>query len=391
VSSAHFMVDSYSNMYAPLLPLIIPRLGLSLMAAGALATLFQVAASLSQLAFGRLADRWRPRALLVGGPFAAAIFLSLIGLAESRGWLALFLVCGGLGVAAFHPPGALVAHRAGGSRPGLAMSVFVTCGTMGFSVTPLLVAPVAERHGLGATTWMLIPGLIVFTYFLRRAPAMPVPDHHAARGLAPLAAHARTLTLLYFVVVLRTMVSLSFATFVPVLLAREGLSVTRAGVATAVYLFASAVGGFWGGPAADRFGARLTIFGSLVAAVPFMLLAPLGSAWVFTMLIAVGGCFLQSTQPVSVSFAQALVPSRAGTVSSLMMGAAWGMGAMLTPVVGSLADVVGLRSTLVALGALPILGASLAWRLPDTAVHHPARAAAGVGIAEPVDAPGNDQ
>ena len=44
VSSAHFMVDAYSNMYAPLLPLLMPRLGMSLQAAGTLMMVYQAAA-----------------------------------------------------------------------------------------------------------------------------------------------------------------------------------------------------------------------------------------------------------------------------------------------------------------------------------------------------------
>ena len=107
------MVDAFSNMYAPLLPLLMPRLGMSLQAAGTLMMVFQAAASLSQLAFGRLADRGHARALLVAGPLVSATVLSLMGLVQRQAMLAVVLVCGGLGVAAFHPPGAMVAHTAG--------------------------------------------------------------------------------------------------------------------------------------------------------------------------------------------------------------------------------------------------------------------------------------
>ena len=52
MAATHFAVDGYSNIYAPLLPLLIPRLGLSLAAAGTLTMCFQIAASVSQLGFG---------------------------------------------------------------------------------------------------------------------------------------------------------------------------------------------------------------------------------------------------------------------------------------------------------------------------------------------------
>ena len=46
---------------------------------GVLAMCFQLATSVSQLGFGTLADRWRPRVLLIGGPFLAVVVMSMIG------------------------------------------------------------------------------------------------------------------------------------------------------------------------------------------------------------------------------------------------------------------------------------------------------------------------
>src|SRR6185436_9801755 len=138
MAGAHFMVDAYGNIYAPLLPLLIPRLGLSLAAAGTLTMLYQLAASVSQIGFGRIADSWRPRPLVMIGPVIAVVVLSLIGLATTPAMLAIILFAGGLGGAAFHPPAAALAHRLGGSSPGLAMSVHITGGTLGFAMGPLI-------------------------------------------------------------------------------------------------------------------------------------------------------------------------------------------------------------------------------------------------------------
>ena len=365
VSSAHFMVDAYSNMYAPLLPLLMPRLGMSLQAAGTLMMVYQAASSLSQLLFGRMADRGYARALLVAGPLVSAIVLSLLGLVHQQSTLAIVLVLGGLGIAAFHPPGAMVAHTVGGARPGTAMSVFVTSGTLGFALSPLLVANAAGRYGLGATAWFLVPGVLCALIFARAVPALPLaPPRRHGGGLRALRPHARDLFLLYMLVVLRTVVSLSFATFVPVLLTSQGMSVGEAGTAMALYLFMSGIGGFWGGTLADRFGPRQVIVWSLVLATPFLLGAPQTTGWTFAALLALGGLFLQSTLPVNVSFGQALAPHSAATVSSLMMGVAWGTGGMLVPVTGMMADAIGLPTTLTILAGLPLAAAALATRLP---------------------------
>ena len=49
MASAHLMVDGYGNIFAPLLPLLAPKLGLSLAMAGTLTMLYQMAASVAQV------------------------------------------------------------------------------------------------------------------------------------------------------------------------------------------------------------------------------------------------------------------------------------------------------------------------------------------------------
>jgi FSR family fosmidomycin resistance protein-like MFS transporter len=378
MASAHLMVDGYGNVFAPLLPLLIPRLDLTLATAGTLTMLFQMAASVAQVGFGHLADRWRPRLLVMAGPVVAVSVLSLIGLANSFAMCAVILICGGLGCAAFHPPAAALAHRLGGDEPGLAMSVYITGGTLGFAFGPLMFAPFAQRFGLEWTPLLAIPGLIVVALFLRRVPAL---DVHASSsgGLRALRPYAKPLALLYTIVVLRTLTSLAYATFVPVMLTRRGLSMTEAGAVVALYLFGSGIGGFLGGPIADRYGARRVIAWSLVAACPFLFVAPFLSGWAFALVLAFGGLFLQSTLPVNVTFGQALAPVSAATVSSLMMGFAWGTGGLSVPLVGFIADRVGIEHTLVGLSLLPLLAAACAIPLPARAsVPTPARPADGI-------------
>ena len=387
MASAHVMVDGYGNIYAPLLPLLIPKLGLSLAAAGTLTMCFQLAASVAQIGFGRLADRWRPRLLVMAGPVISVSVLSFIGVATTPQMLAVILIAGGLGAAAFHPPAAALAHRLGGDHPGFAMSVYITGGTLGFSFGPLMFAPFAERFGLTWTPLLALPGLVVVAFFLSRVPAMPLHPSSSGR-LRTLRPYAKPLGLLYLIVVLRTLTAISFATFVPVMLTRRGLSVSQAGSAVAIYLFASGLGGFFGGPTADRFGPRKVIALSLVLATPFLVVAPFLEGWAFVAMLAIGGLFLQSTLPVNVTFAQSLAPVSAATVSSIMMGFGWGTGGLSVPFVGMIADRVGIEPTLSGLALVPLLAAACAMPLPArgpqaTSVASPVRPADLVAEADP--------
>ena len=364
MASVHLIVDGYGNIFIPLLPLLIPRLDLTLAAVGTLTMLFQLAASVAQVGFGHLADRWHPRVLLLAGPVLSVSVLSFVGTASSTPMLAAILLAGGLGGAAFHPPAAALAYRLGGDRPGLAMSVHITGGSLGFSFGPLLFAPFAQRYGLEWTPLLAIPGLAVIAFLLARVPQLSFPRSRR-HGLHALRPYARPLTLLYFIVVLRTLTSIAFATFMPVLLTNRGMSLASSGSAVAAYLFASGIGGFLGGPAADRFGPRRVIALSLVLAVPFLFAASLSDGWRFVALVACGGFFLQSTLPVNVTFGQALAPVSAATVSSLMMGFAWGSGGLTVPFVGMAADRIGIEATLRGLSLVPIAAAALALPLPE--------------------------
>ncbi len=369
VASTHLVVDAYTNMYAPLLPLLIPRLDLSLATAGTLAMLFQMSNSVSQLGFGTLADRWRPRAFILGGPLLAVVVLSFIGVSTSALMLGTVLVVGCLGGAAFHPPAAALVYRMADHRKGLAMSAHISGGSLGFAISPLIFVPLIARLGLSWSWLIMLPGLAALSWTLRQVPPMSRPEAHERSSLRSLRPALVPLALLYFTVVLRTATSYGFMTFAPTLLTRRGLSIDQASAAVFVYLLTSGVGGFFGGPLADRFGARQVMVATLLASIPFLALAPMLSPWGFTAMLAIGGLLLQSTLPVSVTFAQQVTKAGAATVSSLMMGFAWGMGSLAVPLIGMAADRWGINTALVGLSAVPVLAAALAAALPDSRIH----------------------
>ena len=165
-------------------------------------------------------------------------------------------------------------------------------------------------------------------------------------GFGALRPYAKPLTLLYLIVVLRTVTALSFSTFVPVMLTRRGMSLAGAGAVSAIFLVSSSLGGFFGGGLADRWGAqarhrrvarrvRAVLRGRAVL-----------HGWPLVASLAIGGLLLQSTLPVNVTFGQRIAPISAATVSSLMMGFAWGTGGLCVPLVGMLADRIGIEGAL---------------------------------------------
>jgi FSR family fosmidomycin resistance protein-like MFS transporter len=115
-----------------------------------------------------------------------------------------------------------------------------------------------------------------------------------------------------------------------------------------------------------------------VSFVPFLAVAPLLSGWSFVVVLAIGGFLLQSTLPVNVTFGQTIAPISAATVSSLMMGFAWGMGGLSVPFVGMLADRIGIDHSLMMMSLVPLVAAVLAVPLP------PGRRTAATGRGDEV-------
>ncbi len=195
--------------------------------------------------------------------------------------LGLILVAGGLGGAAFHPPAAALVYKLADHRKGLAMSAHLSGGSLGFSAAPILFAPFIAYMGLQWSPLIMIPGLIALSWTLRQVPAIELPKAHERSTFASLRPAAVPLALLYFTIVLRTATTYGFMTFAPTLLTRQGLTIGEASSAVSLYLFASGIGGLIGGPLSDRVGPRRVILWSLVAAVPFMAMAPpAASGWI---------------------------------------------------------------------------------------------------------------
>ncbi len=380
LSTAHFVMDSYSSFLFPLLPLLAMKLKLTPAQAGLLPPTLTIASSLMQPVYGIISDRYLKRSMAVFGPLIAAIFLSCLGAADSLPILIMLVIVGGIGVGIFHPQSAaLVSHAASsngvngatgagmhGRHQGMAMSIFSSAGTVGYALGPVLVAAVVSRFGLEYSWYTAVWGLAFWFVLYKYCP--PLERKERDRDVPPLTHALRAawapLTLLYFAVVLRSAASVSIQTYLPFSLQQSGMTTNATSWVLAGFLFFGGVGGFFGGALADRLGARRVTIVAMLLAAP-LLLASFSTEGVlcYTLLMA-GGTVLNLPIPISVVMAQRLVPGGASTVSALMMGFAWGAGALLTPLAGAMSQRYGFTRALMYMSILPLVSAVLLWRYP---------------------------
>jgi FSR family fosmidomycin resistance protein-like MFS transporter len=369
LSLGHFINDSYSNFFGPLLPLLLLKLKITMTQAGWLVAMQVISSSFMQPVYGYLSDRWFKRIFVVFSPLVTAGFMSFLGVAPNYWTLAFLLICGGVGIASFHPQAASMASLAIHRQKGLGMSIFVTSGSLGYALGPLIITSIVSLVGLERSYLVLLPGLITFVllhFFVPRAED-EVPSNGGENLWRLIQGIWKPLSLLYLLVVLRSAVQMAFVSFLPLYLSLRGYDSLTTGRITTAFLFFGAVGGFTGGSLADKFGERNIILWSMLLSSPFFLGFLWTQGFLSFVLLSLGGTILFSTVPVNVVMAQKLIPLSSSTVSALMMGFAWGVGGLIVPVFGKLADLAGLNHAFLVAAILPLAGFFLSLRLRDRA------------------------
>ena len=191
VSIAHFIHDVYSSFLAPLLPLLIEKLSMTLTQAGLLSTVMQLPALINPW-IGSLADRISVRWFLILAPALTAIPMSLIGVAPTYGMLLILMLFAGISVSVFHVPAPVVVARMSGDRKGMGMSFFMVGGEAARAVGPMVAVGLVALLGLDGFYPVMAVSFACSALLLLATRDLPVTRTAAAPGAtdANLARHA---------------------------------------------------------------------------------------------------------------------------------------------------------------------------------------------------------
>lgn len=375
IGLCHLLNDSLQAVIPAMFPILEKSLGLTFTQLGLIAFTLNMLASVMQPFIGMYTDkRPMPYALPIG---LTSSMIGMLGLALAPNFATILIsvLFIGFGSATFHPEGSRVAYLAAGPRRGFAQSIYQVGGNAGQASAPLITAIVLVPLGqFGAIWFTLVAALaVIFLTYIARWYSRELVNINKERSvksqekpkIAPKKAVTFALIILIFVVFARSWYHSAISNFYAFYaIDLYGLSIAQAQIFIFTFLFMGAVGTFLGGPLADRFGRKQVILFSYLIPAPLAMLLPFVNNWIAIVLLALIGLFVMSSFSVTVVYAQELVPGKIGTMSGLIVGLAFGMGAIGSVALGSLIDSIGLTITMVIASTLPLLGI-LSFLLPS--------------------------
>jgi MFS transporter, FSR family, fosmidomycin resistance protein len=368
ISLCHLLNDSLQSVVPAMFPILEKSMGLTFTQLGLIAFSLNMVSSVLQPVVGWYTDkRPRPYALPLG---LTCSMLGILGLALAPSfWMVIISVIFiGLGSAVFHPEGSRVTHMAAGKKRGLAQSIYQVGGNSGQALAPIFTALILVPFGQFGGIWFTIVAFIAVLFLIYiakwyseslKAQAGLIKKNKAVKNrVGPDKGTIKAaIIVLILLVFARSWYSSAISNFYTFYAMKSyDVTIAHSQIFIFVFLFMGAVGTLLGGPLADRFGRRNVIFLSIIGAAPLTLLLPFVGPTVAYILLALTGLILMSSFSVTVVYAQELIPGKIGTMSGLIVGLAFGMGAIGSVALGALIDFMGIKTTMVAVSFLPILG-----------------------------------
>lgn len=367
------------SVVTALFPILEQALRLSYTQLGWLSFALNMTSSVLQPLVGQLSDRRPfPRLLPVAMLFT---LMGLAGLAVSPAfWLLIVSVVAiGLGSAVFHPEGSRIVYYAAGARRSLAQSIYQVGGNFGQSLAPLMTmfifAPLGQRGAIW-TGVLAVAAIAILLWIvpwyraqLARGPLAGPPSAKSRSAPGPRLGRRTVmlgLTLLITLSMARSWYHAGMASYFQFFaIEKFGLSIEGAQVPLFIFMVAGVVGTLIGGLLGDRIGTRTMMLVSIAGTAPLALLLPhLPLVWMYPV-IGLIGFVLQSGFSVSVVYAQELLPDHVGMASGLIVGLAFGMGALGAVALGKASDIWGVVPVITSLSYVLLLGL-LAFGLPET-------------------------
>lgn len=205
------------------------------------------------------------------------------------------------------------------------MGFFLSGGSAGFFLGPIVAGGLVSSFGLKGTLLLLPVGMLTALLLLKvRVGAARAPS--APKSTQP--ANNRLLALLAAITALRSTTIQVGITFLPLYLVTKGESLLVATGVASIWLGAGVLGQITGGHLSDRIGRRPVIVSSLLLGAVIFYGFLITSGIVSIVLLALSGAVLYASWSVIVTMASEAAPDNVGAVSGLMLGFSVGVGGL---------------------------------------------------------------
>ncbi len=347
IACMHFLHDIYTSFFAPILPLIIERLGLSLLQAGSLKVCMEIP-SLANPFLGAFADQRRiKRLLLVITPGLTATLMSLIGVVSGYLPLAILLMAAGLSQAAFHVSAPVILSNHAGEKVGRGMSFFMLGGELARTLGPLIAVWSISAMGTQGIWRLMFAGWAASAILAWRIGLRDERTNSAkTTGISAMLQEMKLIIGgVLGILFCRAFMAGAITTYLPTFLYKEGHSLWAAGISLAVFEGAGALGVLISGTLSDRLGRR-QVLAAAVGVAPFMLLAMLYARGTLLFVALMGlGFFTLASGPVLMAVMLENAGSNRAAANGMYMALSFAVRSTVILLVGFLSDLYGMRLT----------------------------------------------
>ena len=360
ISFAHLSHDIFSSFLAPLLPLLIAKLEMSLFMAAFLDIARRIPALLNPF-FGLIAERTGVKYFVILTPAITAICMTLIGLTSSYIMLFILLFVAGISAALFHVPSPTMIKESSGDKVGTGMSFFMVGGELARTIGPLVATAGVSFWGLEGI-YRLMPLGIIASIILY----IKLKDFDTNRPLRKPKEKGDTKKLLkkyspFFVVIgsfilFQSGMKSALTLYLPVYLVNQGESLWYAGISLSILQSFGVLGTLGAGNLSDKIGRKHTlVIASIGSAISMGLFIYFDTVFVLPLV----GLFLFATGPVLMATVQETSSHMPTFMNSMYMSINFGVSSIIVFGVGLLGDNVGLDLTyiicnIIAIGCIPM-------------------------------------